>query len=38
MGTSAIFGMILICGTVIGGFSYFLTIAIRNEQKANDEK
>jgi len=33
MGTSAVLGMILICGTVIGGFSYFLMIAIRNEQK-----
>jgi len=37
MGTSAILGMILICGVVIGGFSYFLTIAIRNEQKANEK-
>lgn len=36
MSASAIFGMILILGTVIGGFVYFLSMAIRNESKKED--
>lgn len=33
MSTSAIIGMIVILGIVIGGFVYFLSLAIRNESK-----
>lgn len=33
MSTSAIIGMILTLGVVIGGFIYFLSLAIRNEAK-----
>lgn len=33
MSTSAIIGMVLILGTVIGGFAYFLSLAIKNEAK-----
>lgn len=33
MSASAIIGMILILGTVVGGFVYFLSLAMRNESK-----
>lgn len=36
MSTSAIIGMIIILGVVIGGFVYFLSMAIRNESKKKD--
>ena len=33
MTVSAIISMVLICGVVIGGFLYFLNIAIKKESK-----
>lgn len=36
MNTSAIIGMVFILGVVIGGFVYFLSLAIRNEAKKKD--
>ena len=33
MSTSAIIGMFLILGIVVGGFIFFLTMAIKNERK-----
>ncbi|MEP2024036.1 MAG: MetS family NSS transporter small subunit [Reichenbachiella sp.] len=36
MSTSAIIGMIVILGIVIGGFVYFLSLAIRNESKKKE--
>ncbi|MDN5205197.1 MetS family NSS transporter small subunit [Fulvivirgaceae bacterium BMA10] len=35
MSTSALIGMLLICGTVLGGFIYFLSIAIKKEGEKN---
>ncbi|WP_456100563.1 MetS family NSS transporter small subunit [Reichenbachiella carrageenanivorans] len=37
MSASAIFGMILILSIVIGGFVYFLSMAIRNESKKKED-
>lgn len=36
MSTSAIIGMVFILGTVVGGFIFFLSLAIRNEAKKKD--
>ncbi|MEO9966836.1 MAG: MetS family NSS transporter small subunit [Reichenbachiella sp.] len=36
MSTSAIIGMIVTLGIVLGGFVYFLSMAIRNESKKKD--
>ena len=33
MSSSAIVGMILILGTVVGGFVFFLSMAIKKERK-----
>jgi hypothetical protein len=33
MSVSAIISMVLICGTVAGGFIYFLALAIKKENK-----
>ncbi len=33
MSTSAFISMILICGFVVGGFLYFLFLAIKKENK-----
>lgn len=33
MSISAIIGMILILGIVVGGFAFFLWMAIKNERK-----
>lgn len=32
MELSALLGMIAICGTVIGGFIYFLLVAVRKKE------
>ncbi len=36
MTTGSIISMILIVGIVLGGFLYFLTLAIKNENKHNN--
>ena len=33
MSISAIIGMILILGIIVGGFAFFLSMAIKNERK-----
>ncbi|MEO9801766.1 MAG: MetS family NSS transporter small subunit [Reichenbachiella sp.] len=38
MSTSAIVGMVLILGIVVGGFVYFLSLAIRNESRKKEEQ
>jgi len=35
MSLSAVISMVLICGVVVGGFIYFLILAIRNEKNTN---
>lgn len=37
MSTSAIINMIMVLGIVIGGFSYFLSIAIKKESEKSDQ-
>jgi hypothetical protein len=37
MSTSAIFGMIVIIGIVIGGFIFFLNLAMKNEKRKKNE-
>lgn len=35
MSLSAVISMVLICGIVVGGFAYFLILAIKNEKGSN---
>lgn len=38
MSTAAIISMILILGTVVGGFLYFLFLALKNEARRKKEE
>lgn len=37
MSTPALLGMILILGIVVGGFAFFLTLAIKKESKRKEK-
>ena len=36
MSVSAILGMVIILGIVVGGFAFFLSLAIKTERKKNN--